>query len=826
MNPDLSSLRVKALFGALFCLSAATLAFEIWLMRFMAVYLWSTLAQGIISVALLGFGVVGPLLIRFRDSGWVRWMLGSVLGFCWVMFLSPAILKALPLNPYALAVSITYWIPLLSLMGCLFLPFLGVGVFTALTFKKLAEQTGTVYAVNLVGAGFGALLAMLLAPSLWPEQLFGVVAGLGMAGSFCLSSSLLQGFKIPVFFALCCLPLAGLPFLDVEMPFSQYKDIAVFRNHPETQNLGKASSSLGVLEWVASPVLHDLMDVGLGPASSAELPLQTGVFLNGNLLTSVTPGSHPIHKGSLTLWALQHLRPDSLLILGALSGWEADLATAEGVPSVVAHDELRLRSTLRNMFSGQGGLGSEEGLDLPGPLSSQVRWDSRPLLELLHGSSDLFSMILLPKQAFRSPHRNAIHTVENYQAILDHLEDSGVWVIVVPLHSPPREEVRTLANVLAALHGRVPKEAIQPSLWVFRDHRQMMIWVKPRGWSDIRSGAGTVGEGLTGVQQRASSLGLDWVYAAGRPGDVAQFKHLPESPLYHQIVQALTHNPRSDLSFATPFHVSLTPRNRPYFDTFVDVSSLLKLRDLFGPRMSAYFQLKEWMDLMILGLMILAGGALVWIPSMLQYRREKKGSVGPFWRVGGYFAALGLGYMAVEIALMEALSVWVFGEPVTAAGLVLTVMLAGSGIGASLTGRKTNVIQASRFPAWVCFFSALWMALTLWILYGLQVWLVSLPYGVQLGLTGMIVGVLGFWMGMPFPSAYQRVLKGGRGHLWPWAFGVNGLFSVIGAPLMMMVLQMQGFMVSIGIVAAMYVFAGGLWVSGCRELTSDPSTHP
>jgi len=73
------------------------------------------------------------------------------------------------------------------------------------------------------------------------------------------------------------------------------------------------------------------------------------------------------------------------------------------------------------------------------------------------------------------------------------------------------------------------------------------------------------------------------------------------------------------------------------------------------------------------------------------------------------------------------------------------------------------------------------------------------------------VGLLAFFMGMPFPSGL-RMLSASAGALVPWAWGVNGYGSVVGAALAMLAAVGLGFRAVLLIAFALYVVAG--WVCG------------
>ena len=74
-------------------------------------------------------------------------------------------------------------------------------------------------------------------------------------------------------------------------------------------------------------------------------------------------------------------------------------------------------------------------------------------------------------------------------------------------------------------------------------------------------------------------------------------------------------------------------------------------------------------------------------------------------------------------------------------------------------------------------------------------------------LTGLaLLAVPAVLLGMPFPLAV-RLLGATRPHLVPWAWGINGCFSVLAAPLAVLTAMQAGFNAVTGTAAAAYLLA-------------------
>jgi hypothetical protein len=143
--------------------------------------------------------------------------------------------------------------------------------------------------------------------------------------------------------------------------------------------------------------------------------------------------------------------------------------------------------------------------------------------------------------------------------------------------------------------------------------------------------------------------------------------------------------------------------------------------------------------------------------------------------VVGYFAALGAAFMLVEIALIQRFTIFL-GEPAFAVATVLSILLVSSGLGswmARLHAASPNLL------GW----AVLWIAATL-LLFSTPVadhvlrGMLGAPLASRIAVAVLAVGAAGLPMGIPFPAGMAR-LAGRDDGLVPWAWGINGMVSVV-----------------------------------------------
>ena len=173
------------------------------------------------------------------------------------------------------------------------------------------------------------------------------------------------------------------------------------------------------------------------------------------------------------------------------------------------------------------------------------------------------------------------------------------------------------------------------------------------------------------------------------------------------------------------------------------------------------------------------------------------------WKVFGYFAALGAGFMALEMVLMQKLILFL-GHPTYAASVVLSSLLASAGLGSMLSGRlglirpRTLGVLALAIAAMVGVTAAVITA----VFPGLTGW--SLEARIAAAVAVLVP--LGLVLGMPFPLGI-RAVHARAPELVPWAWGINAFLSVFASLFTITVSMAFGF--STVFVGAAAIYLGG-----------------
>jgi hypothetical protein len=159
-----------------------------------------------------------------------------------------------------------------------------------------------------------------------------------------------------------------------------------------------------------------------------------------------------------------------------------------------------------------------------------------------------------------------------------------------------------------------------------------------------------------------------------------------------------------------------------------------------------------------------------------------------------YFFAIGMAFMSVEVVLIQKYTLFVGPSAYCIATILLTLLISSS-VGSYFSRRISAPLA----------FAGLLAALLLetFALHYASAALGSLGLPARLVAAALLVGPLGFFMGMPFPKGALRV-----GALVDWGFAVNGTASVLGATGILLVGMHFGLQVALLVATGLYVLAG------------------
>jgi hypothetical protein len=167
-----------------------------------------------------------------------------------------------------------------------------------------------------------------------------------------------------------------------------------------------------------------------------------------------------------------------------------------------------------------------------------------------------------------------------------------------------------------------------------------------------------------------------------------------------------------------------------------------------------------------------------------------------------YFAAIGLGFMLIEISQLQRLTIFL-GHPAYSLSVVLFSLLVSSGLGSLSTGRVPAVPGAAR--------RRLVATIVLLLAFGFLTPLIAHQFEAsatptRIALAIAILCPVGFCMGMAFPLGMKLALQRAP-QLAPWFWGINGAASVCASVLAVVIAIGAGISAAFWTGTACYVVA-------------------
>jgi predicted membrane-bound spermidine synthase len=153
-----------------------------------------------------------------------------------------------------------------------------------------------------------------------------------------------------------------------------------------------------------------------------------------------------------------------------------------------------------------------------------------------------------------------------------------------------------------------------------------------------------------------------------------------------------------------------------------------------------------------------------------------------------YFIAVGAGFMFVELAMVQRLSVFL-GHPVYAMGVLLATIVASAGIGALLSERitLTSTVRALALPL-LCAVMALTFAFLVDIVAARMQ---ESGRAARIAVTVLMVAPSGVVMGLFVPIGL-RLTQRRHANDTPWYWALNGVVSVLCSALAVLVAITSG----------------------------------
>ena len=776
----------RRLLGGVALVSLAILLLQLTLTRLFSATMYYHFAFLAIALALFGSGASGVLVYvlegRLRAVATSRALVSCALLFAATTAVALLIILGNPFSPVDPPAATLRHLGLVY--GATALPFLFGGAAISLAVARFAGSMSRLYAFDLGGAAAGCLLVIPLLDRLGAIDTVLVIAVLGWAAAVAFAGSEDGngggiGRRGRAVIAVAGLVLVGL--FAVGRATGRL-EIRRAKGLDEKGHIlfEKWNSFSRVTVWgsLQDPAILIMID-----ADAGTLVLRGGV-----------PGQWLTTRVEALAYSL---KPDVVaLVIGPGGGADVAMAQAFGARSVTAvevnpiiAEDVMSRDPFR---AWSGAVYEQPGVRL-------VVDEARSFIRSAPERYDVIQATMVDTWAATAAGafaltENNLYTVEAFHDYLDRLTPDGVISFTRWHLEPPDQILRLVAIARTAMAERGVSDPGRHLLVVRgpveggREHGRApaTVLLKASPFTD---------EEVKRLETLAANAGFALLYTPlTRPaGDLTRLA-TAEDPA--AVWRTLT----SD--------VSPTRDDRPFFFNTVRPSRLADVRLGWDDE----WQKTNLGTFVLIGLAVLTPlvtVAFILGPLALAGARAGPSGARLLWLLG--FAGLGLGYVMVEVVLVQKCILFL-GHPVYALTVVLFSLLAWSAAGSYLSGRVGEERLGVLLP-WILVGVAVLVTAYAFGLSPLFRGWVGLPRPARVLIAAAVLAPLGVALGAPMPSA-MRLLNRVAPRAVPWAWGVNGAASVLGSVGALVVALLAGFDRALLLGALAYLFA----LPGLRSL--------
>jgi hypothetical protein len=770
----------------IFLLALGTLLLELALTRVLSVALWYHFGFLVISTALLGFGASGVALAMWTSlrerAPLDRAVAALSLAFGIVTLASFWLLQRIPFDPFSLYTDRRQLLFMPLYYVIIAAPFFCSGLAIALLLSRASADVNRLYAFDLLGAGAGCVAITFVMPAVGGSGAVAVAAAVAFLAAVVFGAR--QAPRIAVASAVC----AGAALI-VARDADRVLPIAITPNKraPNEKPLYTAWNTMSRID-VYQFQKHRLLLFDAGTAATSMDDLSSGVrayLAQPEDTTDFDSGLAYVGK----------VRP-RVLIIGSGAGGEVLDALRYGASSITAVEVNPIVTDVvtHRMRDYWGGLFEQPEVRIVTDEGRSFVRRSREQYDAII-SEHTISNAAIASGAL-SLAENYVLTREAFEDYLDHLSADGVIFFTRPEAQIPRL-VATAREIFARRGLGDPASHV----YAFRQTDEPGRLSFVAGFV-LKKSALTAPE----VQEIGRRLG---VTPDGSGGRRTQILYSPFAPRASTIYDSLLTAPDITRVYAgSPVELEPATDDRPFFNQHARWGSLGlgAIRDVLSQRRMGRMALEdrpvaEVTLILLLAQSVVIAAVLILLP-LARFGREGL-AVPDRWRYLTYFAALGLGFILAEIALLQRFVLFL-GQPIYSFAIILGSLLIFTGVGSALAGRITS--PPRRALAWVLPVVIAVLLATAIVTPAVFRMALGLPFFARAVVAVALVAPLGVALGAPFPTGL-RIAAHDATAIVAWAWGVNGFFTVIGSVAAMILGMAFGFTTVIVLAGACYVIA-------------------
>jgi hypothetical protein len=773
--------------------SFSSLLLELAMTRLFSVVLFYHFAFFAISVALLGLGSGGVFAHVGRE--WLQRFPMHRLG-AWVCILnSICILAAVEVvlhTPVALEVTGRNFAKLTIIYLATAVPFFCTGLLFSVLFARSSGAISLLYGADLAGGAAACVAVVPLLNSIGaPNALLLSSLTMGAAAALWAGKSRVRGLALTMVAAFALLIVANYSGRLVDVIYAkgvlrdpQWVEFAKWNAISRIEINNQQGSRYVVIDadattaiMNADPSRWDQEQPGNPTPTHTGLPATGGFNWKKSLMAAAPSVANVLRSHG------------QFAIIGPGGGVDVLRAVANGSPSVTAIEinPIIANTVMRGRYSDY----SYHLYDLP-QVHIHVQ-DGRSYIRSSKDTYDVVQMTLVDTWASTAAgafalSENNLYTVEAFREYFDHLKPDGMIAITRWEFRRPREALRVVSQAIAALHQMGVADPRQHFIVVAdgglsEDGRPVLVLAKKSPF--------TSAEYAAVAEHVGANPNLVWL---NPPPEYTGGQALPPgAEAFRTLIAA---NDPGEFARDYAYNVAPVSDCAPFF--FFTLKTGYVLKNIIAGT-GRGMDWRNNLGIVVLGMLlvisIVAVLAFLVLPLLLHGRGASRPPTGLNALL--YFVAVGVGYITVEISLIQRFVLFL-GHPTYALTVVVFLMLLASGAGS--VAARGRISGTSRLLQVLAAIGALILIYAL-ALPPLLSAAMGLPFAVKLLTSGIVLMPLGFLMGMPFPTGLRLV------EAVEWAWALNAAASVLGSVTAMVVAIHFGLTVTLVCASGAYLLA-------------------
>jgi spermidine synthase len=842
-------------------IAGSVIALQIGIMRVFSVGSWAHFGSLVVSLAMFGFGLTSAVMCVGKpwfERHWRGAVKGALLLFGPMMVASNLIAQQVPFNAIFLVSDPVQKWRLFANFVLYFLPFLCGALYLGVVFLKAQKTFNRVYFADLAGSGACGLLFLVAMYVFKPDDLIVAPLLLWLAGTVLWFVAVSDRRGIVQALAAAVLALAGHfalpPWLDIpKIAVSDYKGVSYARKFPDAARVYERATPFGYMEIYDSSYLH----FAPGQSDNAgfnlpELPSKgyRGMYIDSEGPSGIIrslPDSQTAYFRYLMMYYPYVVKKDpetfvvqfggGLSTAMALRAGSSSVTVAEGNPMVL------------NAFLTDPELKKFTGDILGDKRVEVIDYEGRLYAARTKRKFDVIDLALADSAGLSQPGGFSIvekfsYTREAMRNYMHALKSGGVLAVTLWNKEEPPKSVLKLYSTMVAAARDVEGQDVANRFFVAASYLSTAtVLFKKDGFTPAE---------VETLRKHTRAMSFDEIYSPGFKADLSlleptlrgyrdQFFYegappdptgpdpaaenppdgappaateekregtdtvpkVPATDIGRLWWHSLINGGIEQVADRYVFDTKVLTNHQPYFAAYIKVKDLLNFTDRLELVQDEWGYLLLWATLAIAGIAALS---LVLFPVVFGWRTIFRHYPGKFGAMV-YFLCLGLGYIVVEVGMIGHFTLALSNATVSASVLI-TGMLVFSGLGSFASERFLDRARS--------FMPKVFLAIgAILIGYGFLLDPVldaigTLPYLVRILACLAIIFPPAFLMGFPMPTGMTTLGRLGKDHMFLWAWGINGSFSVLGAAL-------------VPIVATSFGLPAALVVGGIAYLVAIPA---